>query len=232
MNTNSVWNGDGRGRGFTLMELLVVVSIMAVLMGLAVPAVLTRTTQQARNAGQVASLLDQARQTAITESGYVWVAFRNVPAANSGSAVQGLEAVMVLQEEGPETDNLWTNWATVDLSTNTAYRQIGPVMRIGQSSLMIPRNELEQFFASLLPESASMIELWRPPSGAVFRVRSAGRTEEFTHAILFTPQGQARVNAISVGQIAFGLKPTTGRGETGAVLRINALTGQNRLLRL
>lgn len=211
---------------FSLIELLTVMGVIGLLMSVAVPALsnLTKGSQMNQALIEVTESLEQARQFAVAQNTYVWVAFNNV-AASQGVDEQVRMAVLVSRSGGE-----LSTWGTDDTTSSTAQTQL----------ITRPRTFNQVKLSSAGTFSRSQIASL--PEGGVDSLGSAnftimvpgGQKEVFTQAIQFTPSGEARTTANMAGMVELGLQPTHAKiadANNVAAVRVNGLTGQTRLFR-
>lgn len=219
-------------RAFSLIELLAVMAVLGLLVSLTTPALssLVRGDQLNQSLSEVAGVLDQARQYAIAQNTYVWVAMRSNANTTDGNELN----VAVLASKTGTDPSPWTSYGTVpnaqiDLITRPrTFSQIRleNAATFGQDK--IPR--LPEIDPALSPDNS-------PSSGtAVFNVKLPGSSApvSFDRVIQFTPAGEARITASVINMIEFGLRPmrgTTAEQNNVAVVRVNGLTGQTIVYR-
>ena len=211
--------------GFTLLELLVVIGIIALLSSLAGPAIssISKGSQMNQALAEVGGLLEQARQYAVAKNTYVWVAFDD-----SRSGEEDQLRIAVLASKGG-TD--LAAWGTDDTTGAAAQTQVLNRIRTFSQVKLSGADTFGAGEIADLPPAANSGDL----GDAVFTIRLPGGGQgRFSKAIQFTPAGEARNGATLIGVIDFGLQPSRGRAvvaKNGAVVRVNGLTGQHSIFR-
>ncbi|XHR29651.1 MAG: Tfp pilus assembly protein FimT/FimU [Chthoniobacteraceae bacterium] len=138
-------------RGFSLLELMAVISIFVVLMGLSISALTHNRTANITNAGyQIANALELARGYAVANHTYTWVGIfeedsskASASPATSGigrlviSAVASRDGTAIFNEAAAET----TGTATPALQTLTSSRlvQISKLVKIENVHVCTPK---------------------------------------------------------------------------------------------
>jgi prepilin-type N-terminal cleavage/methylation domain-containing protein len=140
-----------RRTAFTLVELLVVVAIMVIMIGLAVPAM-----NALKGAGDITSMaydvraaLQTARNYAITNKTYTWIGFFEEDLANTGKspAIAGVGRLVistVASKDGtPIYDTVVANWSgtknqTNQLLSDTRLVQVGRLIKIDNAHIWVP----------------------------------------------------------------------------------------------
>lgn len=213
-----------RGSGFTILELLTVIGIMALVSVASMPAVsaLTKSSKINQAMSQITSTLEQARQYAVANNTYTWVAFYQDNAAPEGSKVY---VAALGSRDGTDPTDGFSAGGSVDmakvtpLNRNTSFAQV----------------QLKQPGVNTWPDlpAASAVQLSNSVS---FGVNIPGKgVTSFNQVVQFTPAGEAKVSPGISSVIELGLRPVhSGSVENTdniAVIRIAGMTGQTRLFR-
>lgn len=211
--------------GFTLLELLVVIGIIALLSSLAGPAIssISKGSQMNQAVAEVGGLLEEARQYAVAKNTYVWVAFDD-----SGSVDEDQVRIAVLASKNG-TD--LAVWGTDDTTGAGAQTMLLNRVRTFSQVKLSGAGALGAGQIADLPPAANSGDL----GGAAFKLLLPGGVQGlFSKAVLFTPAGEARNGATLIGAIDFGLQPSRSRVAVAgnvAVVRVNGLTGQHAIFR-
>jgi|GEM_PF-5188867 len=216
--------------GFTLIELLSVMAVMAILAALVV-GMSPGARSAARfnqNLANVASLLEQARQTAVTQNSYVYVGLLSSTAAEGALPAAdkpGTYAVAFISVDG--TDVLRSaNQAQVGGGSLRLLDRIQKLPAAAFEESLPAENGLN---GKLEPEVAS-----RPGSSWSLKTQAgaASAAITFDRIIKFTPQGGARVGSAPVEAVEIVMRPSHGGTANGqeksqaGVIRISGLTGK------
>lgn len=214
---------------FSLIELLAVITLLAVLATAAVPAVsgLNRSGSMNTSLIEISGLLSQARQYAVAQNTYVWVAFRSDP-SNDNSL-----SIAVLGATGGQDTNPWADYGSVPNSSISllAKPRTFNQMRMEEAGTFTDAKIKDLAGTTPVTLANSLAD---QTSKFSIRMPNSGREEVFYRAVQFTPDGQARVAAAPIDVVEFGLRPMRGdtpEANNVAVLRINGLTGKTTVYR-
>jgi len=234
-------------RGFTLMELLVVVTIMGVLMGASIPAIngLKSSGDFNRNLFNLAGTLEQARSYAMANNTYVYVGIEEIdggkPVANGNTSGTGRVMVVVkASKDGTRGYDINNPSATDDNTFDSSLSPLGKMvvmdnMSLAQSGNLSSQNgmirpNLDSASYDLAQNNADSAKevIWKPTNLT------------FSKVIQFDPQGIARIQTDSNGDtvpplIEIGLRESKGntvlsKGQQAA-LQIAGVTGAVRVYR-
>lgn len=212
-------------RGFSLLEILTVVALMAIVLGVSIPAIsgLNNSGKANQTIAEVAGLLEQARQYAVAQNTYVWVVF-NTEVVNGADI---LHVTVVASRDG-------TDPQAYGAVPSGAFDLISRVRSFPQVRLTAAGNFTPAQISGL-PSTAGAANALG--AGAIFNIKIPERatTSAFSQSIRFTPSGEARSASSPTDFIEFGLQPapTTSTPNTNniAAIRVNGLTGQPRVYR-
>jgi uncharacterized protein (TIGR02596 family) len=157
--TSSHWR---KGKGFTLLELLVVMSIMVMLMALAMPAVTSILTgSKLERAGQmVADALTLARQEAVSKNREVQVAFFELPMETGGKGWIGLQV-----------------WRVDDSPTGPITRQVSRLWRLPGPMVITTSGSLSPLLTAAVLSGTATIAGNTGVAYKAFRFRANGSTD-------------------------------------------------------
>lgn len=200
-------------RGFTLVEMLVVVALAALLLGLAAPVTMDaiRGNSPANVAGRIAAVLEQAKTAAVSRNTHVWCYIG--PDKNTPTSLQ------VLTLESPD--------GTADPA---------PARWIGTRGQRFENHALDDSLAAYagrpdVPRSERASKaLWVrfSPSGEVHAVPAdAASVDRKTPAVI--PANATLARWIEIGLVPTRRgQPTRAANRDNATLQIAGLTGQIR----
>jgi len=222
-----------RNGAFTLIELLVTMTLASMLIAASAPVVagLFNGNQMNGTLSELTGMLEQARQYAISNNTYVWVAFEPATASNG---VANLNAVVFASKSGSDP----TDWSTS--SSLPSYYGSIPTSEIG----IVGK---PQSFSNVLLANAGSITATQIPNlpattygapdspasstAGFFNAAVHGVSTKFTLAFQFTPSGSARKSSSLSNWIELDLTPAMGAKHDVAVLRVSGLTGLVNLYR-
>lgn len=213
-------------RGFTLVELLTVIAIMALVMGAAVSAVhaIKEAGGVTRAASDITATLDQARSYAMANNTYAFVGFTERDALNAEKEGTGQVLVLVAGSRN----------GTRDFGTaGSNLQELSKIQRL--ENLRI---------ADSLPTTGNLArpavaENYRLGNGAFTTEGSfTARGYQFTKIIQFDPRGTASIPSSMpfIPQwLEIGLVPARGVAAEGtsncAALVLDGVTGSTRIYR-
>lgn len=161
----------GTGSAFSLIELLVVIAIIGLLAGATVPVFrgIMGAGRVPSAAGQIASMLEFARNEAMTRQTYVWVAFDNV------------------KNDSDNYEIRMAAFASDDGSTAGTPRQLSRMVNLPEVAL-IPFNSLKSDTKSLFPSGdGAPVSVAESSESLRFLVKG----QPLKRVVTFTPRGEA-----------------------------------------
>lgn len=200
-------------RGFTLLELMIVIGIMTVLMVLAVPAVtsLKAANEITSSAYTVKSLVEQARSYALINGTYTWVGFFEEDGGSDSTnpATPGAGRIvlsMVASKDGTIVYQEPVMNPTTPMDP-TKLVQVSKLVKLDRVHLRTfangSGNGLDTFatrppIPGAAPDNAKIGDTTPPASLRPFQyplgTGSSSAQYTFSKAIEFTPRGECRVN--------------------------------------
>lgn len=229
-------------KGFSLIEILVVLGLIALLAGLSLPALTGLSGSGKFNSAvfSISNLLDQARQYAVANNTYVWVAFYQEPGTND------LYAALIASKTGVDASG---GAGTVDLTNSTnaianTYSLLNKI-EVFQRVALISGVTGSGFTSSSSPFSATTLPAINPAAKGLgisssdmtqFRIKRPGTSTAvtFDKIIRYSPAGEAQASDAFVSTIEFAMQPKKGTvldTKNVAVLRISGLVGNARIYR-
>ncbi len=217
-----------RAAGFSLIELLVVMGVISVMLALGaqVGSGVFRSNTFSGNVAKLSGVLDQARQYAIANNTYVWVAFANeAPSADQPTGRVGIAVVASL--DGTKSVG-WNE--TVNVSSPSA--QVAPINKV----IWLDGAKLDaSASASDLPADNRPSETGENlAQGTKFNLRSGGGATAFDRVAVFTPRGEAAVAPSPVAFADIAVRPAienAGADSKIALIQLNGPTGAQRVYR-
>jgi prepilin-type N-terminal cleavage/methylation domain-containing protein len=221
--------------GFTLIELLSVVTLMLVLVGIATPF-LSRFMGPAnftQNVTKVSILLEQARQHAVTQNTYVWVAFcQSSGGANPAYPEERIAVAILASTDGTNPFD-WSSPTTASVPSPTQNIALISKLEWLKSTRIEDTSAVSSFGTTAKKPTHPGVELYQ---NLTFLITPPGSSSplEFDRVLVFSPQGDARVSDSPVAFADFALQPMRGNQDDQsnfAIFQISGLTGLSRIYR-
>ncbi|MEZ0297141.1 MAG: Tfp pilus assembly protein FimT/FimU [Candidatus Methylacidiphilales bacterium] len=220
-----------RRAAFSLMELVVVIGIMLVIAAISIPMFsgLTSSSQFNRAAMEISGLLESARQTAVTQNTYTWLAMGVKTAANGEKILH----VAVLSSKDGSDPTPWGSYGTVPSDAIGIVTQT----RFFKQVILSDAGTFGTAVVPTLPATPAVTAANSLSQGtASFTITTPQETVTYDRVVQFTASGEARNSANGTQVIEFALQPQRGNSAAGddkniAVFRISGITGQCQVYR-
>lgn len=243
---------SGAGQAFTLVEILVVISIIAVMMSLLGPALLSMkgTGDIAKAAYTVAGTLESARSYAMANNTYVWVGFYEEDASKASPAPAGLGRIVLSTVASKDGMMIYDPDKPAYIAP-TRLLQVGKLVKIDNTHLKTAGSgdfpigsggggDTFDARPAVSGTAAQIGDTSPPDSPAPFQypVGNAATAQYiFTKVIQFSPRGEVRVNTSPLSPVLeVGLQPAHGTAvDTAnkdlAAVQISGIAGNVKIFR-
>jgi prepilin-type N-terminal cleavage/methylation domain-containing protein len=208
LKKNRLGRKVGRRAGFSLVELLVVISIALILATLAAPALVSLATSGnfKGNATSVGNLMEEAYSAALSKNTYVWIGFSQLP-TNGGGV--GVGIVYSPHEDPNDFPNNVSVLTKPVFFPNLNLTTVNPAQ-----------------YSNIATTSVGQIASVTSANQQVFPVSIGGSNPKST-VLQISPSGQVSIVSLSkFAWVDIGLAPLNGNGKNSAALQMNAFTGR------
>ncbi|MCE0484848.1 MAG: prepilin-type N-terminal cleavage/methylation domain-containing protein [Methylacidiphilales bacterium] len=231
-------------QAFTLVELLVVIAIIVLLTAIAVPVLpsLMKSNQFDANVSTLAGIMEQARETAISNNTFVWVAFNEPSTTSPGN---GIWVASIKSADG--TDPVTQSGGNSGWLTPLTIPNSNPNLQLLSKIQNLPGIKVVDWDQITAPVKNNGLTPPTPPTSPTYLQGSTKTTEGplgwtvtpaqytagynsttgiFNQAVEFTPDGEAHVVAWN-SNIQFGMVSSTSSATNNvALLNLSRLTGK------
>jgi prepilin-type N-terminal cleavage/methylation domain-containing protein len=183
--------GGVRAAGFTLVELMIVISIMMLLMSFAAPTMsgILKGKKTDQAIGALTAVFENARMEAVVQNTYLWVGLMNKKSSGTPSTPSGQDEVWVMTFKGKmgekrlTGDNRVIPAASLRRLEGVSILDLGSLPQLVSEKVSTQTNETASFgdFIKSPPSSVSVAWVGNSETGSM----------EFNQLILFTPRGEA-----------------------------------------
>jgi prepilin-type N-terminal cleavage/methylation domain-containing protein len=218
----------GSAAGFSLVELLMVLAVISLVMTFVVSGVssLFRSDRFDQSLGTLSGLMDRAREAAVADNNYVWVAFTDNPSASA--LANGVGVMIFESQDGTDALNNFTNGTTsspLAITTANDLRVVLPPQHLSGVNVMNA--------GSVTLANAPALTAASMPGSLALTLNSGATPYTFTRVIEFAPDGEARLGSGTWNNfVEFDLQSSLATTSPDkAVLRISTLTGKMTVYR-
>lgn len=219
-----------RSKGFSLLELLVVIAVLTILITLVAPILGGSREDMTRAASVMSSILQQARTHAMSNNTYVYVGL-----LDSSSSPPELSIALVEATDGLASR---TNNLVPDADASVPYQLVQPMTVL--NGVRLDTTTADSNLTGddpLVPTSVSSETLENSQISFPARIvtnRSDMSDAIFEWVVQYSPDGAARLDAeqpTAPNYIVLGLVPATGDPANAVGFQIDGPSGAVRVLR-